>query len=127
MAQDQTKKSAAKKTDKEIVLDANGKVLGRIASDAAFYLQDKHLPSYMPHRGGETNVVVKNADKVVVTGKKTRDKIYWRHSGYPGGIYGTSFEELRQQSPEKLMQLAVKRMLPKNRLQKPRLKRLIIQ
>ena len=111
----------------EIVIDASGKILGRISTQAAIYLQGKHKASYRPNIDENLVVRIKNAKKVKVTGKKKTDKIYWSYSGYPGGIYGRTFEEVVKKDPTRVIRYAVKGMLPKNKLQKPRLKRLIIE
>ncbi|MEX0869805.1 MAG: 50S ribosomal protein L13 [Candidatus Spechtbacterales bacterium] len=125
-----TKKETKPKTSKkreEIVLDAKGKILGRLATEAAYYLQEKHSPAFRPNIDEGTVVRVKNARKIKVTGNKSSDKIYWSYSGYPGGIYGRTFEEVFEKYPDRVIRSAVKGMLPKNRMQKPRLKRLIIE
>ena len=108
-------KSAEVKRDWYIV-DATGKVLGRVAAEVARRLRGKHKPEFTPHVDTGDYIVVVNADKLRVTGNKTKDKLYHRHSGYPGGIYSTSFEKLQQKHPERVLQLAVKGMLPKGPL-----------
>jgi len=105
-------------------LDAEGAVLGRLATKAARYLIGKHKKDYTPNRDGGDFVVVKNAEKIEVTGRKRSQKLYRRHSGYPGGFRELTFEKLQEKHPERIIELAVKRMLPKNRLQKKRLARL---
>ena len=108
-------KSAEVKRDWFIV-DATGKVLGRVATEVARRLRGKHKPEFTPHVDTGDYIVVVNADKLRVTGNKTKDKLYHRHSGYPGGIYSTSFEKLQAKHPERVLQLAVKGMLPKGPL-----------
>jgi large subunit ribosomal protein L13 len=108
-------KSADVKRDWYIV-DATGKVLGRVAAEVARRLRGKHKPEFTPHVDTGDYIVVVNADKLRVTGNKTKDKLYHRHTGYPGGIYSTSFEKLQQKHPERVLQLAVKGMLPKGPL-----------
>jgi len=102
---------------KWIVIDAEGVVLGRLASIVASRLRGKHKPSFTPHMDMGDNVIVVNADKVQMTGRKRAEKIYWRHTGYPGGIKSrTAAEILEGAHPERVVTLAVKRMLPGNRL-----------
>ena len=98
------------------VVDASGKVLGRLASQIALRLRGKHKPEYTPHVDTGDYVVVVNAAKVRVTGRKTEGKIYYRHSGYPGGLKQTNFAKLRATKPERVLQHAVKGMLPKGPL-----------
>jgi len=98
------------------VVDASGKVLGRVAAEIARRLRGKHKPEFTPHVDTGDYIVVVNADKLRVTGNKARDKLYHRHSTYPGGIYTTNFEKLQAQHPERVLQLAVKGMLPKGPL-----------
>lgn len=98
---------------KWIVIDAEGLVVGRLASIIAMRLRGKHLPIFTPHVDCGDNVIVINADKVSMTGKKMSDKKYYRHTGYPGGIKETTPEKLLTgKFPERVIQLAVKRMLP---------------
>jgi large subunit ribosomal protein L13 len=97
-------------------VDASGKVLGRVAAEIARRLRGKHKPEFTPHVDTGDYIVVVNADKLRVTGNKARDKLYHRHSTYPGGIYTTNFEKLQAQHPERVLQLAVKGMLPKGPL-----------
>jgi large subunit ribosomal protein L13 len=98
------------------ILDATGKVLGRVAAEVARRLRGKHKPEFTPHVDTGDYIVVVNADKLRVTGNKAKDKLYHRHSTYPGGIYSTSFEKLQAKHPERVLQLAVKGMLPKGPL-----------
>ena len=106
------------------VIDAAGQPLGRLASEIARLLRGKHKPTYTPHVDTGDNIVVINADKVLLTGKKARQKVYYRHSGYPGGIKGIPFEEMIAKYPERVIQLAVRRMLPSNRLGRAMLKKM---
>ncbi len=99
-----------------VVIDAADQVLGRLATEVASRLRGKHKPTYTPHSDTGDYVIVVNAAKVRVTGKKTTDKQYYRHSGYPGGIKSVNFETLREQHPERIIESAVKGMLPKNPL-----------
>ncbi|MEM1362757.1 MAG: 50S ribosomal protein L13 [Pseudomonadota bacterium] len=102
---------------KWIIIDAEGVVLGRLASIVAMRLRGKHKASFTPHMDMGDNVIVINADKVQVTGKKRTDKIYYRHTGYPGGIRSkTAGEILEGPHPERVVEKAVQRMLPGNRL-----------
>jgi large subunit ribosomal protein L13 len=99
-----------------VVVDAQGKVLGRLASQIAVRLRGKHKPEYTPHVDTGDYVVVVNAAKLRVTGKKAEGKIYYRHSGFPGGIKQTNFAKLHAAKPERVLQRAVKGMLPKGPL-----------
>jgi large subunit ribosomal protein L13 len=98
------------------VVDASGKVLGRLASEIARRLRGKHKPEYTPHVDTGDYIVVVNVDKLRVTGRKAQNKIYHRHTGYPGGIYSTSFDKLQARHPDRVLKLAVKGMLPKGPL-----------
>ncbi len=98
------------------IVDATGKVLGRIASEIARRLRGKHKPEFTPHVDTGDYIVVVNADKLRVTGNKTKDKLYHRHTSYPGGLYTTSFEKMQADHPERVLRLAVKGMLPKGPL-----------
>lgn len=106
------------------VVDASGKTLGRLASQVAKLLMGKHKPIYVPYLDTGDYVVVINAAKVSVTGKKAKQKIYYRHSGYPGGLKSFTFEELLARHPTRVIELAVKGMLPKNRLGRAMFKKL---
>jgi len=106
------------------IVDAENKVLGRLAAKIAHILRGKHKPIYTPHMDTGDFVVVTNASKLVVTGSKTLKKIYYRHTGYPGGIYSRTFEEMLNKSPEKILLNAVKGMLPKGPLGYKMLKKL---
>ena len=98
------------------VIDATDKVLGRVASEAAARLRGKHKAIYTPHVDTGDYIVVINAGKLRVTGNKNLDKIYYRHTGYPGGIYETNFNKLQQRFPDRVLEKAVKGMLPKGPL-----------
>jgi len=102
---------------KWILIDAEGVVLGRLASIIAMRLRGKHKPSFTPHMDMGDNVIVINADKVQMTGKKRSDKIYYRHTGHPGGIKQRTAEQILEGNyPERVLTLAVKRMLPGGKL-----------
>jgi len=98
------------------LVDAQGAVLGRLASQIAARLRGKHKAIYTPHVDTGDFVVVVNAGKLRVTGNKAKDKMYYRHSTYPGGIYETNFTKLQQRHPERVLQKAVRGMLPKGPL-----------
>ena len=98
------------------IVDATGKVLGRVAAEIARRLRGKHKPEFTPHVDTGDYIVVVNADKLRVTGNKAKGKLYHRHTTYPGGLYTTSFEKLQAKHPERVLQLAVKGMLPKGPL-----------
>jgi len=110
--------SANKATVKKewLVIDAEGQVLGRLASKVAFILRGKHKPDFTPHVDCGDNVIVINAEKVKLTGNKLTQKEYVRHSGYPGGQSTQNPEDILKKYPERLVEKAVKGMLPKNRL-----------
>ncbi|MEM7080213.1 MAG: 50S ribosomal protein L13 [Pseudomonadota bacterium] len=98
------------------VVDAENQTLGRLATEIARRLRGKHKPEYTPHVDTGDYIVVVNAEKVRVTGNKENGKLYWRHTGYPGGIKGTKLGDMREQHPERIIEIAVKGMLPKNPL-----------
>jgi large subunit ribosomal protein L13 len=98
------------------IVDAAGKTLGRLAADIARVLRGKHKPQYTPNIDVGDFVIVINAEKITVTGKKLQNKIYYRHSGYPGGLKAETLAHLLQRRPERVIELAVKGMLPHNRL-----------
>ena len=98
------------------VVDANGEVLGRLASTVAAHLKGKHNPLYTPHVDTGDAIIVINADKIVLTGRKLDQKKYYRHSGYIGGLKTITAKQLLEKRPEDLVRFAVKGMLPKNRL-----------
>lgn len=112
----QIKKRAALAQRQWHIVDADGKVLGRLASEVAKVLRGKHKPAFAPHVDTGDFVIVVNAQGVRLTGKKAADKIYYRHSEYPGGMRTSTAEKLLADKPETLIRLAVKGMLPKSRL-----------
>lgn len=99
-----------------LLIDADGMVLGRLASEVAKLLRGKHKPDYTPHVDCGDNIVIINAEKVKLSGNKMEEKIYMRHSGYPGGQRTRTAREVMDKFPERLIEHAVKGMLPKNRL-----------
>ena len=98
------------------VVDAEGLTLGRLATEIARRLRGKHKPEFTPHVDTGDYIVVVNAEKVHVTGKKAQDKMYYRHTGYPGGLRSMSFEKMVDHAPERTIEFAVKGMLPKGPL-----------
>ena len=106
------------------VVDASGRVLGRLASFVASRLRGKHKPVYTPHVDTGDHIIVVNADKVALTGRKWDDKLYHRHSGYMGGLKSMTAKELLEKRPEDLVMHAVRGMLPKNSLGRNMLKKL---
>ncbi len=110
--------------DKWYVIDAHDKVLGRLASETAKILRGKHKPQFTPHVNCGDHVVVINAEKVKVTGKKPLQKLYRRHSGWPGGLKTIVYRDMQKKFPERIIHLAVKGMLPKNRLGRAMAKKL---
>ena len=106
------------------VIDATDKVLGRLSTEIADMLRGKNKPCYTPHVDTGDHVVVINAEKVKVTGNKYEDKIYYRHSGYIGNLKSISFEKLQAKKPERIIENAVKGMMPKNRLGNAMIKKL---
>ena len=98
------------------IVDATGQVLGRVATEIARRLRGKHKPEFTPHVDTGDYIVVVNAEKLRVTGNKAKDKLYHRHTTYPGGIRTTNFEKLQAKHPERVLHLAVKGMLPKGPL-----------
>ncbi|MFB9329491.1 MULTISPECIES: 50S ribosomal protein L13 [Paenibacillus] len=98
------------------VIDAEGKTLGRLASEAASLIRGKHKPQFTPHVDTGDFVIVINAEKVVLTGKKLQNKMYYRHSMYPGGLRVTSAADMLNKHPERVLEFAIHGMLPKNRL-----------
>lgn len=107
-----------------LLVDAEGQTLGRMASGIATRLRGKHKAEFTPHVDTGDYVVVINAEKVRVTGNKATDKLYYSHSGYPGGLKSISFEKLQERSPEKVIKLAVKGMLPRTPLGRAMFKKL---
>lgn len=125
MKQMKTYSLKAKEIDKGWhVIDATGQTLGRLASRVAGLLMGKHKPTYSPHLDMGDFVVVVNAEKIKVTGKKLTDKIYYRHTGYMGGIKETVLKDLLARRPGRVMELAVRGMLPRNRLSRALLRHL---
>ena len=108
------------------VVDASNKTLGRLASQIAHRLRGKHKPEFAPHMDNGDFIVVVNCEKVRVTGTKLDNKKYWRHTGYPGGIYSNTLRELLDNKPDQVLEKAVKGMLPKNRSGRAMLKKLKI-
>lgn len=101
---------------KWFIVDANGKTLGRLASRLAFCLRGKNKAEYTPHADAGDCYIVINVDKLKVTGNKPKEKFYYRHSNYPGGLKEESFEKLHARKPERVLEIAVKGMLPKGPL-----------
>ncbi len=106
------------------VVDAKGLTLGRLASKIAPILKGKHKPTYAPNEDAGDFVIVINADRIHVTGKKLDDKMYYRHSGYPGGLRETPLRKMMEKNPDNVVMLAVRGMLPKNALGRKMLKKL---
>ena len=107
-----------------LLFDATGKTLGRMATEIASRLRGKHKAEFTPHVDTGDYVVVINAEKINVSGKKATDKLYHSHSGYPGGLKAISFEKLQDKAPERIIQLAVKGMLPRTPLGRSMLRKL---
>ena len=107
-----------------LVVDATGQTLGRLATQIADSLRGKRKPEYTPHCDVGDFVIVVNAERIAVTGNKLADKHYYRHSGYPGGLRHRSLEEMLERRPEEVIRLAVKGMLPRNRLARQQLRKL---
>ncbi|MDP3286416.1 MAG: 50S ribosomal protein L13, partial [Desulfobacterales bacterium] len=110
---------SAKKTDNVsgwVVIDANGAILGRLASNVASRLRGKNNPLFTPHVDTGESVIVINAEKILLTGRKLEQKIYYRHSGYTGGLTEITAKKLLEKKPEDIIRFAVKGMLPKNKL-----------
>jgi len=97
-------------------VDASGKVLGRLASEISKRLMGKHKPTYTFHTDNGDYVIVTNAESIAITGSKNKDKVYYRHSGKPGNLKSRTFEQMMEKDPVKVVELAVRRMLPKNRI-----------
>lgn len=108
-------------------VDATGKSLGRLASDIALHLRDKHLPTFTPNKPGTTIVEVKNVAAMKVTGNKLNQKVHYRHSGYPGGLKTAAWKDRLNDDPAGMLRHTVQGMLPANRLRKEAMKRLIIK
>lgn len=101
---------------KWLVVDAEGQRLGRLASEVAAILRGKHKPTYTPHADTGDYVIIINANKIELTGKKLSDKMYYRHSGHPGGLKERTADEMRTKYPEQMLEIAIKGMLPKGPL-----------
>ena len=113
------KSYCAKKSDVEkkwVVIDARDLILGRVAATAAAILRGKTKPTYTPHVDCGDNVIIINASEVKLSGKKWEDKIYYRHTGYPGGVKSLPAQQIKDRNPEDLLRKAVRGMLPKTRL-----------
>ncbi len=108
------------------ILDAEGKSLGRVASEAARLLRGKHKPTFTPHIDTGDHVIVINAEKAILTGKKLDQKFAYRHSGYPGGLKSISYRKLMETKPELAMEYAIKGMIPHNRLGRQLMKKVRI-
>jgi large subunit ribosomal protein L13 len=108
------------------VVDAENQVLGRLATQIATLLRGKHKPTYTPSLDGGDFVIVVNAEKIRITGRKAEQKMYYHHTGYPGGIRGTTYRTMRQRHPDRILRLAVKGMLPKGRLGRQQMRKLRI-
>ena len=106
------------------LVDADGKTLGRLSTQIANRLRGKHKPEFTPHVDTGDYIVVINADKIHVTGKKETDKFYYHHTGFPGGIRSVALGKMREKSPEKILENAVKGMMPRNRLGRAMLSKL---
>ncbi len=120
-----TNKLSAKDIKREThTIDASGKILGRLATEVATILMGKKKPEFVPYLDTGDFVVVTNANKIKVTGKKMRDKVYTSHSGYPGGLKTETFDKMINRKPEFIIEHAVKGMLPHNRLGREMIKKL---
>ena len=107
-----------------LIIDANDVVLGRLASHAAALLRGKHKPTFAPHMDMGDFVIIINADKVALTGSKLAEKLYYRHSGYPGGLTATTYSEMVEKHPTRAVEKAIRGMLPKNSLGRAQIKKL---
>jgi large subunit ribosomal protein L13 len=116
--------NAATADKKWVMIDAKGLIVGRLATLVALRLRGKHKPTFTPRVDMGDNVIIINADKVQMTGNKRNDKIYYRHSGYPGGIRSRTLGEMLERRPEEVIRKAVKGMLPRNRLASQQLRKL---
>lgn len=112
----EVKKEAKEQTPKWFVINARGKIIGRLASKIATILMGKNKVSYLPYKESGDKVIVINAGKIVATGRKNEQKKYYRYSGYPGGLKVRSLKTLRHEDPERIIKHAVEGMLPKTRL-----------
>lgn len=115
--------SAVKKGNK-YTIDATNIALGRVATEIAMILMGKNTPDYVPNQDNDHRVIVKNVDKLAYSGKKLEQKVYHRYSGYPGGLKTTKLKDLAEKNPEKVLWMAVRQMMPANKLRNERLKRL---
>lgn len=115
-----------KSTPEFVLFDAKGKILGRLATEIAGVLSGKKKVDYEPRIGGSDWAIVINSDKIRLSGEKESKKIYWRHSGYPGGIYKATFKEMLEKDSTQIIEKAVKGMMPRNKLTVEALKRLRI-
>ncbi len=109
---------------KYVIFNAEGKILGRLATEIAKVLSGKNKVDFMPNMGGSDWAIVINSDKIRLSGSKAKKKLYWKHSGYPGGIKSINFDDLLKKDSTKIIELAVKGMLPKNKLSREAMKRL---
>jgi large subunit ribosomal protein L13 len=107
-----------------LVVDAEDQVLGRLATQVATLIRGKHKPTYTPSNDGGDYVIIINAEKIRVTGDKANQKIYYRHSNYPGGLKKTTYKVMLQKNPDRIIRIAVKGMLPRNRLSRHMLTKL---
>ncbi len=117
-------------TTKEVIthtIDANGKVLGRLATEIATLLRGKNKVGFTFNQDHGDRVVIKNAEKIVLTGNKATQKMYYRHSGYPGGLREITYAEMNKLHPDRVIRFAVQNMLPRNRLRTGWMKKLIIE
>lgn len=108
-------------------INATGRVLGRLATEIAILLRGKHKVSFQPNIDSGDFVIVRNFDKIKITGKKIKNKKYYRHSGFPGGFKETPLEKVFKKNPEKILEMAVLRMLPRTKLRKDQIKRLTFE
>ena len=108
------------------LIDAKDQVLGRISTQIVLFLMGKNKINYAPHMDMGDKVVVINAKKIRLTGKKEKQKLYRSHSGFPGGFKEVKFEQMKEKSPERIIEIAVRRMLPENRLRDKRMRRLFV-
>ena len=115
---------AAEIESKWYVVDASGKTLGRFASQIAHVIRGKHKPTFAPHMDMGDHVIVVNAEKIVVSGRKDEQKVYYRHTGYPGSIRSTTYKEMMEKYPERIITTAVRGMLPRNILGRNTLRKL---
>ena len=106
------------------VIDATDKVLGRLATEVAMILRGKNKPTFTPYMDTGDYVIIINAEKIRVTGKKAEQKTYFRHTGYPGGVRFTSYQEMMEKHPERILEHAIRGMMPKNRLGRAMYKKL---